>query len=228
MVASAPERIAALDARLAAARAGVDAAKAAIAENQAARRTVDKDLAAAQQRLEKYKEQSMAVKTNHEFHAMQHQMEAVKADIDHCESKVLEIMMSADEMAATLKAAELRLKTDEAAVAAERAAITAERAENEAIVKACVAERAAVVAKMSPNVVSLFDKLARSRGGIGIARAEKERCIVCQVRLRPMVFSAVVRNDEIVQCDSCQRILYFVPPPATGAAAPGTEPPAAS
>src|SRR6187401_3125516 len=92
VVASAPDRIAALDARLAAARAGVDAAKTAIAENQAARRTVDKDLAAAQQRLEKYKEQSMAVKTNHEFHAMQHQMEAVKADIDQCESKVLEIM----------------------------------------------------------------------------------------------------------------------------------------
>jgi predicted nucleic acid-binding Zn-ribbon protein len=227
VVASAPDRIAALDARLAAARSGVDTAKAAIAENQAARRTVDKDLAAAQQRLEKYKEQSMAVKTNHEFHAMQHQMAAVKADIDQCESKVLEIMMSADELASTLKQAELRLKTDEAAVAAERTAITAERAENEAIVKACTSERAAVVAQMSPNVVSLFDKLARSRGGIGIARAEKERCIVCQVRLRPMVFSAVVRNDEIVQCDSCQRILYFVPPTA-GTATPGSEPPAAS
>src|SRR5918995_4629263 len=76
IVASAPERIAALDARLAAARAGVESAKAAIAENQAVRRMVDKDLAASQQRLEKYKEQSMAVKTNHEFHAMQHQMEA--------------------------------------------------------------------------------------------------------------------------------------------------------
>jgi hypothetical protein len=37
-----------------------------------------------------------------------------------------------------------------------------------------------------------------------------------------------VRNDEIVQCDSCQRILYFVPPSATGAATPGSEPPAAS
>ena len=67
---------------------GSETAKAAIAENQTARRMVDKDLAASQQRLEKYKEQSMAVKTNHEFHAMQHQMEAVKAEIDHHESKV--------------------------------------------------------------------------------------------------------------------------------------------
>jgi uncharacterized protein len=227
MVAAAPERIAALDARLAAARSGVEAAKSAIAENQSARRMVDKDLAASQQRLEKYKEQSMAVKTNHEFHAMQHQMEAVKAEIDQHESKALEIMMSADELAASLEQAEARLKADETAVAAERSAITAERTESEATVTACAAERASLVATMSPNVVSLFDKLVRARGGIGIARAEKERCVVCQVRLRPMVFSAVVRNDEIVQCDSCQRILYFVPPSAAETAAPPAQPPAA-
>ena len=127
VVAEAPERIAALDARLAAAAAAVDAAKAAITDNQSARRTVDKDLLAAQQRLEKYKEQSMAVKTNTEFHAMQHQMTAVKAEIDQFESRTLEIMMTADELAAGLKHAEAQLKADEAAVAADRKAIERER-----------------------------------------------------------------------------------------------------
>jgi predicted nucleic acid-binding Zn-ribbon protein len=230
VAAAAPERIAALDARLAAARAGVDAAKAAIAENQVARRTVDKDLLAAQQRLEKYKEQSMAVKTNTEFHAMQHQMAAVKAEIDQFESRTLEIMMHADELAAALKRAMAQLAADEAAVAAERAAIERERDEQATIGKACAAERAALVAQMSPSVVSTFEKVARQRGGIGLARAEKERCVVCQVRLRPMVFNTVMRNEEIVQCDSCQRILYYVPPSAEGVPAVPAPPgaPAAS
>ncbi len=125
VVATAPERLAALDARLASARANLEHATAVIADNQGARRTVDKDLAAAQQRLEKYKEQSMAVKTNTEFHAMQHQMAAVKAEIDQFESRTLEVMMHADELAAALKAAEARLKADEAAVVAERKSIEA-------------------------------------------------------------------------------------------------------
>ena len=224
VAAAAPERIAALDARIAAARAGVDAAKAAIAENQVARRTVDKDLMASQQRLEKCKEQSMAVKTNTEFHAMQHQMAAVKAEIDQFESRTLEIMMNADELAAALKRAEAQLKAEEAAVAAERAAIERERDEQAAIEQACTAERAALVATMSPSVVSTFEKVSRQRGGIGVARAEKERCVVCQVRLRPMVFTVVMRNDEIVQCDSCQRILYYVPPSAHEANAPAAPP----
>ncbi|HQZ39217.1 MAG TPA: C4-type zinc ribbon domain-containing protein [Vicinamibacterales bacterium] len=223
VVATAPERLAALDARLASARANLEHATAVIADNQGARRTVDKDLAAAQQRLEKYKEQSMAVKTNTEFHAMQHQMAAVKAEIDQFESRTLEVMMHADELAAALKAAEARLKADEAAVVAERKSIEAERARNEALVQTCATERAALVRQIRPEVVSTFEKVARARGGVALARAEKERCVVCQVRLRPMVFQAVVRNDEIVQCDSCQRILYFVPPRA-GEAASQAEP----
>jgi predicted nucleic acid-binding Zn-ribbon protein len=32
------------------------------------------------------------------------------------------------------------------------------------------------------------------------------------VRLRPHVTQQIRRNDSIVQCDSCQRMLYFEPP----------------
>jgi uncharacterized protein len=220
VVAAAPERIAALDATLAAARQAVEAAKAAIAQNQNARRSVDKDLLAAQQRLDKYKEQSMAVKTNTEFHAMQHQVAAVKADIDRFESTALEVMVAADELAAGLKQAESQLAAEESRIAAERRAIEAERDANAVIVTTCASERAQLVTKMSARAVSTFEKIAKLRGGTGLARAEGERCIVCQVRLRPMVYSAVKRNDEIVQCDSCQRILYYVPPPAADAAPP--------
>jgi uncharacterized protein len=114
-------------------------------------------------------------------------------------------------------------------VAAERKAIEAERVENEAALKSLVAERAAIVKQISPHVASTFEKVARIRGGQAMARAERERCVVCQVRLRPMVFQAVVRNDEIVQCDTCQRILYFVPPAAgeDSAATDSVQPPAA-
>ena len=42
-----------------------------------------------------------------------------------------------------------------------------------------------------------------------------ELCTACHVRLRPHVAQQIRRNDAIVQCDSCQRILYFAA--ATGA-----------
>jgi predicted nucleic acid-binding Zn-ribbon protein len=212
IVAQAPIRIEELDARITAARAAVADGRQALADNQAARRSVDKDLLVVQQRLEKYKEQSMAVKTNTEFHAMQHQMAAAKAEIDQFESRILETMVAADEIAARIKAAEAALKADETSVAAERAAIETNAAAQQVVVAECAARRRALVALMDKGTVALFESLIKSRGGIAVARAEKERCVVCQVRLRPMVYNVVIKNEAIVQCDSCRRILYFVQP----------------
>ena len=75
-IAEAPGRIASLDALLQSATAALASAKQALADNQTHRRSIDKDLISAQQRQEKYKEQLMAVKTNDEYRAMQHQIEA--------------------------------------------------------------------------------------------------------------------------------------------------------
>ena len=80
-IAEAPGRIASLDALLQSATAALAAAKQSLADNQTHRRSIDKDLISAQQRQEKYKEQLMAVKTNDEYRAMQHQIEAVGAEV---------------------------------------------------------------------------------------------------------------------------------------------------
>ena len=53
---------------------------------------------------------------------------------------------------------------------------------------------------------------------MALAEARDGLCTVCHVRLRPQVFNEVRRNDSIIQCESCTRILYFVP--ASSAAAP--------
>jgi predicted nucleic acid-binding Zn-ribbon protein len=37
-----------------------------------------------------------------------------------------------------------------------------------------------------------------------------ETCSACHVRQRPQVAQVVRRNEDIVQCESCQRILYHV------------------
>jgi predicted nucleic acid-binding Zn-ribbon protein len=46
---------------------------------------------------------------------------------------------------------------------------------------------------------------------VAVAAIEGELCTACHVRLRPAMVQLVRRNDDIVTCDSCQRILYYVP-----------------
>lgn len=222
-IADAPARIAALDALLQSATNALAAAKQALADNQTRRRSIDKDLIAAQQRVEKYKEQIMAVKTNEQLHAMQHQMKAVGDEVLQHEERILVSMMEADEINADIKKGEAALKAAQAKVSAERAAIENEvKAQQAAVAETTAARQKLIAALDNKSVVDTFQRIAKVRG-TAVARAEGERCTVCQVRLRPAVFAEVRRNESIVQCDSCNRILYFVPAKASAAAdAPGT------
>jgi predicted nucleic acid-binding Zn-ribbon protein len=217
-IAEAPARIASLDALLQSATAALAAAKQSLTDNQTHRRSIDKDLISAQQRQEKYKEQLMAVKTNDEYRAMQHQIEAVGVEVGQHEERVLVNMMEADEVNAGIKKAEAALKAAQAKVSAERGAIESEVKTQQAALTELNAARARIIGALdNKGVIDTFQRIAKVRG-TAVARAEGERCTVCQVRLRPAVFAEVRKNEQIVQCDSCNRILFFVPPKPTEAA----------
>jgi len=208
-IAEVPMLIAALDAKLNAAREALVSAKKAVADNQGTRRTLDRDLIAAQQRLSKYKEQLMAVKTNDEYHAMQHQIAAAEKEVGRIEELVIINMVEADETSAALKTAEAALKTDEATVARERSGLETDMTEKRGTLEQTARDRAALMPEIDRQARELFDRVLKARQGIAVAPAVEGHCSICHVRLRPQVFNTIVRNDEIVQCDSCQRILYF-------------------
>ena len=41
-----------------------------------------------------------------------------------------------------------------------------------------------------------------------VSAARDYVCEVCKVRIRPQVFQEIKKNDQIIACDACQRILY--------------------
>jgi predicted nucleic acid-binding Zn-ribbon protein len=218
------DREKALEARLTVARDTVAAAKERLAESQAARRNVEKDVALHQGRLSKFREQAMAVKTNQEYHAVQKEIDFAQKEMKGAEDKVLERMLEADDLTAVVKKAEAELASETKKVDADRKAMAAEFAELKASVERIQGERAGVVGSLSPQVLSTFERVAGRRNGIAVAEARDGICTICHVRLRPQVFNTVRRNEEIVQCDSCNRILYFVPIPASAAATPSEAP----
>jgi len=213
-LAAAPEREKRLEARLETARQSVADAKQRLAANQTARRDIEKDVAVHQGRLSKFREQAMAVKTNQEYHAVQKEMGFAQGEIKALEDRILEGMLEADELTAALKRSEAALAAEQKAVEAERRAMAVEHDELEAALKRIEAERAALVASLDAHALAVYELVARRRHGVAVAEARDGICTICHVRLRPQVFNTVRRNNQIIQCDSCQRILFFVPAPA--------------
>jgi predicted nucleic acid-binding Zn-ribbon protein len=215
LIASAPQRLEALDAELEEARAALAAARQKKAANDDARRAADKELAAVKSRRSKFMDQTMEVKTNREFHALQHEIQMADDEIKRIEDGLLEQMLAADEIAAAVKAAEQAFADAERSVAAQKQAIEAERQQLAASLDDVARERHGVAAATDPSALSVFESVAKTRRGLAVAEARDGLCSVCHVRLRPQVYQDVRRNSQIVQCESCQRILYYVAPPAS-------------
>ncbi len=120
-------------------------------------------------------------------------------------------MEEADTLAIELKTAEAALKAGQAEAAAERRKLDEERAGLEGELRRMADERASVAARLSKESLAIFERVASGRKGIAMAEARDGLCTACHVRLRPQVFNDVRRNDSLIQCESCHRILYFVP-----------------
>lgn len=208
----------AMAARLSERQAAVTAARERLADNQSARRDIEKDVAAVQARLSRYKDQLMEVKTNKEYQAMQHEIASAQDAIRAHEDRILEQMEEAEGFAAALKTAEAELKQQEAAISAERTVLDAEAVALEAQADEKQAARASVAANISAPALRLFEHVARQRKGQALAEARDGICTVCHVRLRPQVFNEVRRNEALIQCESCLRILFFVPAAAVESA----------
>ena len=128
------------------------------------------------------------------------------------EDLMLERMVEADDLTRAAKAADVELASVQKAADAEKRAITREHEELQQKVAALETDRATLVAQLAGQALAVFEMVSRRRNGVAMAEAKGGVCTICHVRLRPQVFNTVLRNEAVIQCDSCQRILYFVPP----------------
>jgi predicted nucleic acid-binding Zn-ribbon protein len=219
-LAETPRQRAELDAALAAERARLEAARQELGGGQKARRQHEADLQDLEAKRSRFKGQLMDVKTNKEYTAMLHEIETVERDIRAREDQILAEMERGESLTLevkredeTYKQAEERHRADVRAVD-ERA-----RALGEQVLR-LTAERDAIAATVPAGLLDLFHRVARSRAGVAVAQAQEGMCQVCHVKLRLQFYADLKRNEEIVQCPACNRILYYEAPPPTVSAEP--------
>jgi uncharacterized protein len=70
-------------------------------------------------------------------------------------------------------------------------------------------ERALLVKNMPKNLLATYERVAKMRKGIALSEARNSSCTACRMTIRPQVFSNVRRGEDLIQCDSCGRILYY-------------------
>jgi len=209
-IAALPRRVAAIEQKLAGTRKALEDAKNAIKTGDAARRKYETAIQDQQQKISKYRDQSLEVKTNEQYKALMHEIQFAEQDIRLNEDKILELMVNAESREKDVKAAEAELKAEMAEIEKEKAEARQRTAEDEEQLAQWNAKRDTARAGVNPDLLRQYDRVAKYRG-TGISEARDQKCMACQVMLRPQTYNEVRAATQVVACDSCQRILYHDP-----------------
>ena len=178
------------------------------------KRLLEGEISDLTEKLRKYQAQLQTVKTNREYGALLNEIDVVKRDVRMREDEILGL-----EEAIAVAESERGRRNE---------AFPAEEADYEEQMKEWRAEQALLAEEIAraeqkvqeirrelePRLLSTFDRLARVRSGIAVARVEMvgsqtAACSVCHVRLRPQLLSDLRLGRETVTCESCKRILYW-------------------
>jgi hypothetical protein len=106
------------------------------------------------------------------------------------------------------------VKKTEAEVAAELEKCVTEKADLDA-------KRAERQAAMGAGLLRRYERIREARGGFPLARiipapsGNEVACSECHITIRPQIVVEVHRQEDLVSCESCGRILYLETQPSS-------------
>jgi uncharacterized protein len=216
-----PKILAEVDARVSAAKADVEASKGAQLTAVKERKKYELDVEQWKERARKYRDQGTQVKTNEAYRALLHEIQLAEDEIAKAEDRLLEQMVAGEEYDRRIKASEKLLKEIEAVTKVERAKTEADKAATEKELAGLNAEREQALAQIPENLLDNYTRIAKKHNGIALAEIRDERCSACGMMIRPHVIQEIRRStsEELLHCETCTRILYYVEQSASAGAA---------
>jgi uncharacterized protein len=211
-IAALPVHIAQIEKKLVSHQRKLDADNAALAANQKERKKCDSDIQAQEQKISKLKDQMALAKTNDQYRAFQNEIEYCQKEIRKSEDRILELMGEAEPLDRNVKAADAALKEERAQVEREKHEARERTAVDQKAAAEFNTERAQLVKGITPAMYQRYERVRKARKGLVVAEAIEGRCSACNMAMRLQYFQDLKKGDQILSCESCQRILYYNPP----------------
>src|SRR6516164_748746 len=179
-VAALPKRVAVIEEKLASTKAKLEKAKASAKADESARKKYDGAISDLQGKISKYKDQSLAVKTNEQYKALLQEIQFAEQEIRAHEDKILDLMVNAESRDKEVKAAEAELKEETAEIEREKADARKRTAEDEAQLADWNGKRDKLRSGVSEDILRQYERVSKFRGS-GLAEVRAQKCMGCQV-----------------------------------------------
>ncbi len=189
----------------------IEELKAKIEAAETQRRELEAQLADEMSRIKERQAKMMQVQTNREYQSLLKEIEDGKKNIKEKEEEVVSIMETSEANAKIMAEQENLIKEEKKALAVESAQVEKHAGEVEGKKAKIVAKRNAMAKNINNASLRKYDMLRTRRNGKAVVGVVNGICQGCFMSIPPQHFNDILKGDRILNCPTCQRILFHRP-----------------
>jgi len=208
-IGEAEARVAALEEALRAQTATTTAAREEHAALTARQRDLESRLAAAETRAKDRRMRITRIRNDKELGLMKRELELLKDETSTLETELVGVMELAEAATTKLTGVETELGRITGERDQEAAALREKLGRLSAEMDREKAQRTAMIEKVDGDLRRKYEMIFTRRGGLAVVEIREGTCQGCRMRVPPQLFNEIQRNDHVILCPSCQRMLFW-------------------
>ena len=206
---NAPARIARVDSDINRMDSQFAENSAAVAALEAENRKLLNKVKEQNENIAKKKALLSQIRENKEYKAMKHEIEFLENQVGEEEERILVIMDQMTGRVKDLEEIKRKIANEKGALLEEKKKLEEELAREMEELRRLEEEQARILPNLSGKVQRLYERIKEAKGDSGVANLVGDVCQGCHSRVPPQKAHEIRRNDSIIMCEVCGRILVF-------------------
>jgi predicted nucleic acid-binding Zn-ribbon protein len=150
----------------------------------------------------------MNVQTNREYQSLLRETEDAKKANKQREEEVMRIMEEVETLKTRMAEEKNLYEAKEKLLAEDQQEADQKASDVRSQIEAIEKERAQKAASISVALLKKYDQLREKRNGLAVVGVKNGVCFGCHMNIPPQMFNDLMRNDRLLFCPSCHRIIY--------------------
>jgi predicted nucleic acid-binding Zn-ribbon protein len=158
---------------------------------------------------EKYEGQIKLIKTQKEYEALTSEIAQIDETLEKIETEELEALQELEKLNSDLEEQKALLEELKSAIADQEKDVKKHVSEKQKELDKCLKDKKTISSGLDEELLYKFEKIVKNKDGIGIVSVKNNVCMGCNMLLPPQFVNDVRREDHLLFCPNCSRILYY-------------------
>jgi len=175
------------------------------------RRELAQELEQERENVVKAEERLPAIKTQKEYVAVLKEVDTAKKNVRDLEQRIAGKDDEIERLGQEKQEKDEELAAQEEKVSERKSDIDGQLRQIDTALSSREDERKALFDRLPRMLGKRYQMLVDRRAGLAVVEARGGACLGCNMQLPPQAFNELFRNDEVMTCPQCNRIIYLDP-----------------